>query len=85
MSFVSHLATLEGSPRGLPFLVCLNDTVRRSARPATDSPGSLITNTSEIAPDVVLQGTPSITYNGLTTFVPPPARSVAIEQVRRTK
>lgn len=52
---------------------------------STDSPGSLISNSSAIEPDIVLGGTPSITYNGMATFVPPPAASVSVQSVRRTK
>jgi hypothetical protein len=50
-----------------------------------DTVGSLITNSSQVTADATVIGNPTIVYDGGGTFLPGPAASVSVINVRRTQ
>ncbi|HXG60274.1 MAG TPA: hypothetical protein VNO22_02765 [Planctomycetota bacterium] len=50
---------------------------------ATDTPGSLVSTGSIVEPDLTVGGSVQIEYDGKTTILPPPARSLIVRGVRR--
>jgi hypothetical protein len=50
-----------------------------------DTTGSLITTSSQVTADATVIGNPTIVYDGGGTFLPTPARSVSIINIRRTQ
>lgn len=62
--------TLEGS------LIAVN---------ATDTPGSLVSTGSTVEPDLTVGGSVAIKYDGKSTILPPPAKSLIVRSVRRVQ
>jgi hypothetical protein len=51
----------------------------------TDTPGSLVSTGSTVEPDLTVGGSVTIRYDGWSTILPPPPRSLVVRHVRRVQ
>jgi hypothetical protein len=52
---------------------------------ATDTPGSLVTSQSSVSPDLTLNGTPTVTYDGMGSLIQQSVDHLDLKGLRRTR
>jgi hypothetical protein len=56
-----------------------------TAADAPDTVGSAVTTSSSLSPDVITQGNPVITYNGIPTFLRFVPDHINVKSIRRLR